>query len=467
MKGIFRALVVLVFVLGIFAGTRAWLRAGRADGVTFYDANPQHLWNRLHAAIYIREDIPSTAQVADALDPPLWQNTQYLLSKPSHERIVRLLDEFLRTHGERLIQDPVQRAMLQRDLWAVFDWSAMREPERPEEPAYEKEKRELQTRLAETMGRLALRPEEIRRLPATYELAVKSGEFAKEYDPQHRERAFLPPDLFDVDSPWVQIGTQGIGPEPAAASHAEQFSRSSFLIFIRLPEGRKATYDYLHTVWDFPQPWVVRTDGGADVRNQTSENQQLPQFPAGTEVLLLRQMMLFDNQGTPQSTPITESVQIRVYRSVPAHAEIINDESQAFKKSLQDFYEIVLSRPVLFAGSAAQRSGGLRATGRKEKQFSLLNSFGADEGPPGQFAKLDNYPPALESCAMCHRGAGINSVNSRRVLLKPYWLTHDYAERPGYTPPPTQWWDYDQGVSWKQQRYEWGLLNGYWKAAAQ
>ena len=466
MKGVFPALAVLVFVLGIFAGTRALLRAGRADSVTFYDANPQHLWNRLHAAIYIREDIPSTAEVADALDPPLWQNTQYLLSKPSHERIVRILDEFLRTRGERLIQDPVERAMLQRDLWAVFDWSAAREAERPDEPAYEREKRELQTRLAEAMRRLGLRPEEIRALPVTYELAVKSGEFAKEYDPQHRDRAFLPPDLFDVHGPWVQIGTQAIGPELAAASHAEQFSRSSFLIFIRLPDGRKATYDYLRTVWDFPQPWIGRTDGGKEARDQTAENRQLPQFPAGTEVLLLRQMMLFDDQGDLQATPITESVQIRVYRSVAAHGEMINDERQAFKKSVQDFYEIVLSRPLLFAKNSAQ-SSGLRATGRKEKQFSMLNSFGADEGPPGHFAKLENYPPALESCAPCHQGAGINSVNSRRVLLKPNWLTHDYAERAGYTPPPNQWWEYEQGVSWKQRRYEWGLLSGYWKAAAQ
>jgi hypothetical protein len=59
-------------------------------------------------------------------------------------------------------------------------------------------------------------------------------------------------------------------------------------------------------------------------------------------------------------------------------------------------------------------------------------------------------------------------VNSRRVLLKPNWLTHDYPDLPsGYTPPENKWWEYDQSVSSKQQRYEWGLLSGYWKAAAQ
>src|SRR5271166_5246653 len=59
-----------------------------------YDPDPNHLWNRLHAAIFVRADIPSTAQVPDALDPPLWYHTSYLLAQPSHERFLKLLDEF-------------------------------------------------------------------------------------------------------------------------------------------------------------------------------------------------------------------------------------------------------------------------------------------------------------------------------------------------------------------------------------
>jgi hypothetical protein len=54
--------------------------------------------------------------------------------------------EFMQTHAEKLIQDPVKRAVLQRDVWAVFDWSASREPERSAEPSYEREKRDLQIR---------------------------------------------------------------------------------------------------------------------------------------------------------------------------------------------------------------------------------------------------------------------------------------------------------------------------------
>lgn len=62
------------------------------SSVSFYDPSPTQVWNRLHAVIFIREDLPGTELIPDALDPPLWDNTQYLLTKPSHERVRQLCD---------------------------------------------------------------------------------------------------------------------------------------------------------------------------------------------------------------------------------------------------------------------------------------------------------------------------------------------------------------------------------------
>jgi hypothetical protein len=89
----------------------------------------------------------------------------------------------------------VKRAVLQRDVWAVFDWSASREPERSGDPSYEREKRELQIRLAEVLRRSALTAKQIESLPDNDAQELNSGEFAKEYDPAHSDRAFLPPGL--------------------------------------------------------------------------------------------------------------------------------------------------------------------------------------------------------------------------------------------------------------------------------
>ena len=443
------ALAIAILAIGSWHSS-SFGSSDAAAAPTIYDPSPSHLWNRLHAAIFVRPDIPATAHVPDALDPPLWYHTSYLLAPPSHQRFLKILDEFLNTHGERLIQDPIKRALLERDLWSVFDWSVEREPEF-NQPGYEREKQELQSRLAEVMRRLALTPEEIRALPSNYALAVASGRFTREYDAAHPERVFLPPDLFDPNSPWVQLYNNGPSMEPIASSHAHTFSRSTFVVFMRLPGGRKATFDYLQTLWDFPQPWIARPDD--ERHEQTAVNPNLPQFPVGTEVALIRQMMLFDNHGDLAATPITESVQIRVYSKIAeidrSHAATMTEAS---KHSGQDFYEIRLDRPRLFAG----RAGGLRATERDEKEFSTFQSFGFDEREPR---------PVMQFCFVCHSHAGINSLNSRERLLKPNWLDHDSPPAAGDQSNPN-WWQYDPDVTWKQRRYEWGLLNGYWKATA-
>jgi hypothetical protein len=254
MRPLLVAFVLALLQVGFWEKSCPAWSQGSEKAAAIYDPNPTHLWNRLHSVFFVRGDIPSTGRVPDALDPPLWNSTRYLLEKPSHARALRILDEFLQTHGERLIQDPMKRALLQRDLWAVFDWSVEREPLRQGEPVYDKEEQELQTQLAEVMRRLALTPEELHSLPSNYAQAVTSGQFSKEYDPEHTDRPFLPPDLFDLRGEWVRIVANGPAAETTATSHAETFSRSTFLIFMRLPEGRKATFDYLQTLWELPQP---------------------------------------------------------------------------------------------------------------------------------------------------------------------------------------------------------------------
>jgi len=421
--------------------------------VILYDPNPAHIWNRLYEALFIREGPTGIRYGTDSLDPLLWLNSKYLLASPSHQRALRVLDEFLQTHAENLIHDPVKRAILQRDLWAVFDWSVHREPEHLGEAQYEGEKRELQIRLAEVLRRLALTPKQIESLPDNYAQAVASGEFGKEYQPEHRDRPFLPPDLFDGRGPWVEIEAPG-EIEPVAATHVYAVSgRSRFLVFMRLPEGRKATLDYFRTLWDFPEPWVVR----ADEPKQAEVNPNLPSFPAGTEVALVRQMTLFDNQGQLVPAPITESVQIRVYRAVTQKTDVesISSLDDAIARSGQDFYEIRLSRPQLFAN----KTGGLRAVGREEREFFTFQAQGDDLIEDSVRFPPSKYRPVVQTCAECYRGAGINSLNSRANLLKPKFRQFASEERV-YS---FRWWENDGTIDWKQQRNDWGLLNGYWR----
>jgi hypothetical protein len=419
-----------------------------------YDPNPAHIWNRLYDTLLIREGPTGAKYGVDSLDPLLWRDTKHLLAQPSHARALRVLDQFLQTHAENLIQDSLKRAILQRDLWAVFDWSVQREPNDEGEPSYEKERQELQIRLAEVLRRLALTSKEIESLPDNYAEAVASGVFAREYDPDHRDRAFLPPDLFEPSGPWVFIS--GHGSEPVAKQHVSEFSgRSRFLVFVRLPEGRKSTLDYFQTLWNVPQPWIPLSR----TNNQIVVNPDLPQFPAGTQVALVRQMTLFDDHGNLVPAPITESVQIRVYRTITASKEE-RYESENFEELTtrggQAFYEITLSRPQLFANKA----GGLRATGRDEREFSVRADDPFEPLAKSLIPLRLRTEPIFLQCAICHSAGGINSLESRSRLLKPNPLQQDLAGKPN----GSRWWEYDQTIKWKHDRYDWGLLNGYWRS---
>ena len=420
-----------------------------AGTVAIYDPDPRHIWNRLHATFFVREDLPETALLPDALDPPFWYHTTYLLTQPSHKNALRVLDEFLQTHAENLIHDPVKRAILQRDLWAVFDWSGDRAP------GSDEEKRELQGRLGKVLQRLALTPEQIGSLPDNYAQAIASGELAKEYDPEHRDRAFLPPDLFDPQGSWVELEGRG-KPLPVAEQHDSFFSgRSNFLVFLRLPGGRKATFDYLKTLWNSPMP-SVPSPHFSPLQDE-APNPDLPQLPAGTQVALVRQMTLFDNQGRLTATPITESVQIRVYRSVTPGSAPAAGIDQMITKSGQDFYAIRLSRPLLFAN----QSGGLKAARPDERDFTLFGGGGPDEGSPSHYASLATYHPVVKACVMCHREVGLQSLRTLGRLQKPNPLQQELpAEDFG-----PRWWQDARVLSWKQSQNDWRLLSGYLKSA--
>ena len=149
-----------VFVSCVAAQTTDWYHREGAlrgslksdDPLPLYDSDPQHLWNRLFAVFYIRpSELPSRPeypQDSTKLDewdrklragklPPgpvvkrfeggdtksllAWPQTRHYSEPGTFARANKLLEEFINTHGERLIDDPLKRAFLQRDLWAVFD----------------------------------------------------------------------------------------------------------------------------------------------------------------------------------------------------------------------------------------------------------------------------------------------------------------------------------------------------------
>jgi len=319
-----------------------------------YAPDPQHLWNRLFRQLYRRTTNDGREYGWNSLDPLLWYDTTYLLEGSSHQQAMSVLDKFLATKGENLITDPLQRAIFQRDMWAVFDWLTSRSD------TYSAQRQELQWRLAQVIRKVALTEEEILSLPNNYEAAVKSKAFAPKYQSQTPDIGFLPADLLRPDSDWVCLGREG---GPIAMTHTEEFpsyGRSVFLVFIRVPGGREATLKMLQ---------------------ELNEQRPLTLQLADTEVALVRRAMLINDQGDITPSPITELVQIR-------HFEYVGVSFAS-----QNFYEFQLNRASLFAGAA----GGFQ---QLAKEVMLFRSH--DDVFQAGLSVGEVLIPGI--CAGCHAG---------------------------------------------------------------
>jgi hypothetical protein len=275
----------------------------RESGWAVYDPDPDHLWNRVFRQFFRRTTKDGKEYGSDELDPLLWFDTTYLLNGNSHQQALLVLDEFLTTNAENLVRDPLKRAMFQRDMWAVFDWLSF-QPD-----PYPLQREALQSGLAQVIKRIALTREEILSLPDSYQLAVESNAFPPNFQEEQPQDAFLPSDLFQENSAWVPMGREG---GPIAMAHTEGFpflGRSVFLVFVRSPDGRTATLDFIHSL----------------------NTERRPVLATGSGVALVRRMLLIDDQGNLVLSPLVETVQIRHFNLQRIFHEFELDRARLLK----------------------------------------------------------------------------------------------------------------------------------------
>lgn len=437
--------------LGLLICPAVALAAQALPASTTYDADPRHPWNELNSTLFARVAPEGTVYGLDQLDILYWQSTEHLLTEPSHSVAVHVLDRFIRTHGERLIRDPLERALLQRDLWELFDWAAM-----PGQTAHLAQRAELEDRLAIIIRRLALSEAEIAALPDNYVAAAPNPD--------------LPRDLFAPDGDWVTARSDDSEFGFLASLHTVEFNgHSVFLVMVRLPQGRRQTVDYLNSLRDFEGPLVF-------VREQMNHsrrpviNADVPQFPAGTEWALVRRLCVIDSQGHIRPTSLIESIQLRRYDSIEPLRVGPHGASLAGTRPAQQMFEFEMAR---------QREGALQAPdpGKLDFQFVHFRSMGGDpfELPSSDMASTPN-PTAvrgatLTTCYQCHTAAGILSVASfNRAGFSSQTVQRLQAttELPpqiaqSYTPPSNAQLESEGAVRWKSRQFDWGLLQGLWR----
>ncbi|OHE77476.1 MAG: hypothetical protein A2107_15355 [Verrucomicrobia bacterium GWF2_62_7] len=422
-----------------------------------YDANPEHLWNRLFAAFYIRpSELPSRPEYpqdstkldewdhklrsgklplgpvvkriegGDVLGFLAWPKTRHYSEPAVFQRADKLLDEFLETRGERLVADPLKRAFLQRDLWAVFDHLAGQNiarfgdadlaRRRTAAADYKIEPEELQRddagaiqrretlcrKLAAAIQRLALPKAAIKALPDNYAVAIRSGQFPARHDFDCRSN-YLPPGVLTQPSEWVEIdnapGSQHRDKAEGQLAYTSWSirGRSYYRVFWRFPEGRRAVEDYLGYLQREGVDWEKSARQGyirlkRDVR----------QIPVGTETAIVEFMVVLDEELNPVPTRVVELVHVNVYKNVDGAPEPQTNTGRGLIAR-----QYVARRHLLFDDL---KQGGLeRVIDDAPTYRVLLNS-------PKDWGEFGRQQSVAQTCLHCHMyerdRVGVHSLNS-------------------------------------------------------
>ena len=367
-------------------------------------------------------------------DPPtplLWADSKYLLQEPTLSRFVLALDDFEALNDNELgAYGSLRRSLLQRQLWAVFDWTANRSSASAEPIVLS-----IQTKLARLLKKLSLPEEEIQSLPETITQSVLTDSgVSVEADLE------LPADLYTASGPWVCLRRVRGG--LIAPTHSE-FSewRSVFLVFVRVPGGRRATLDYLDRLDGFRDTLVSGVRG-------LELNPDTPQFPVGTQFALVERPLLISDRGKPVMSPLCFRIQLRSYRSV----------TQTFIPEFSSEPTQLLAEFVLRPRRLMDGTGAFEPLRANQPHYATF--FTNDPFEEQRHSTNSDLHRALSGCMVCHAAPGILSVNSRALTQISQELPASFREgSPEAIAVPT--------IAAKQQHFTWGLLQGLWRQVSE
>jgi hypothetical protein len=376
-----------------------------AQPLPLFDADPQHLWNRLFAAVTIRPSLlPSVKggtpvtriEGGDRIEFFGWGGTTYWDETENVARLEGLLDEFLAQEGEKLSTDPLKRVLLQRDLWTLFDFLMIRHIGRQGDFEVRRRRHELCRKLARATQALALPAETLAKFPDNYALAIQSGKFAAthDFDPG---RDYLPPRILSGADEWQELDFfQARRSEDVERRyvflHMRAFQgRSYFRVFCRFPKGRPQLENYLRALDANGIDWRASAQHGSIFLKPDA-----PELPTGTEVALLQFLIALDTNLQLVPTPLVESVRLLIFKKIDGL-----DDPKTNMGNGVNAAKYTLKRRLALAEGGMQH-GGLAREPDDLPVYRVLfeNEAALDWGSRGRYFRL------TEDCRACHSGAG-------------------------------------------------------------
>jgi hypothetical protein len=292
--------------------------------------------------------------------------------------------------------------MLQRDLWAVFDFLTDQNIRRAGSLKVRRQRDVLCGRLARSIESLALPRAAIDALPDNYAAAVASGVFTSDgaLDPRHD---YLPAGLFTDPDEWVEIDFY----RPAIHEdlskrlitlHTRSYrARSYFRVFYRFPGGRSQLTPYLRRLEEVGIDWKQAAQFGFILLKPDA-----PQIPVGSEFALVQCLMTLDDQMRPTPTRLVESVRLRNYLSTDG-----SNVGESNTGLGMNVLEYTLKRRWLFDGL---RAGGLAREDEQAPIYRVI--FQGDREPDWGH---DRRKELFQQCADCHLSPNVDRTGVHSV----------------------------------------------------
>ena len=325
-------------------------------------------FDALYDVLMVRHARNGVAYGENETAPMLFGRSRFPFDDATYPRLTASLDtltpERIRTYTN------MERAILQRQLWALFDATT---PSRSfTHRPHDSRRSAVRQQLARLIRHLALKRSEIEALPDTLLTTANARKYPAAFDVDEPTRPFFPPDLTKDSSAWIGYSR---GSTPVNLHAIRGRWRSVFLQLMRLPKGRDATIEYFDR-WD----------------NQKT-------FPVGSQVALIEKAFLISAEGDLVLSPMSVSLQLRAYQNVVQGAREATTATQSIAEFISRPRDYMRGKALMSAMSPTDyRVKTLRSDGGKQDVIELV----ADP--------MTSLQIRLRQCVECHGGAGIRSL---------------------------------------------------------
>jgi len=334
--------------------------------------------------------------------PALFDRSDFPFGDKTYKKFNVALDAFAElSQAEMEAYSDIQRALLQRHLWKVFDATLPGRQQRlaalvpdgnyPAFRSHADRRAATRPKIASLIQRLALSRAQILALPNTFAATVESDSFAERHDSDDLFKPFLPVDLHSKESSWICLGDGQRGgaraTDPEAPNeldipadiHSTKFKwRSAFLPFMRVPGGRLAT---LKCVEKFNRREAL---------------------PVGTQFALIEQAFLISDEGELVLSPLIVSISLRAYVGV-------NPSKRTGRpQATQSVAEFLMQPRRLMQGDAV-----MKALNPPDYRYEAGTAQDLIGGTFDSFESRERTGPRLNNCIRCH---GQSHPNATRTI---------------------------------------------------